>query len=61
MMASLLGQWSFGRPGAYWIPAAMPWLRLGETIYHPAPRLDAMRFQRSRRLWGPSRFDSHSR
>jgi DegT/DnrJ/EryC1/StrS aminotransferase family len=26
----------FGRPALYAIPAAIPWLRLGETVYHPA-------------------------
>ena len=29
----LLAQWALGRPGWYAIPAAIPWLELGETIY----------------------------
>lgn len=28
-------QWILGRPGIYWVPAGIPWLRLGETPYHP--------------------------
>ena len=32
-----LGQAVFGRPFLYSIPAAMPWLRLGETWYRDAP------------------------
>jgi dTDP-4-amino-4,6-dideoxygalactose transaminase len=28
-------QWLLGRPETYWIPAALPWLHLGETNYHP--------------------------
>jgi len=31
-------QWAMGRPAVYGIPASLPFLRLGETIYH-APRL----------------------
>lgn len=31
----LLAQWLFGRPWLYWIPAALPFLGLGETNYHP--------------------------
>ena len=31
-------QWAFGRPTLYGIPAALPWLGLGETRYHdPVP------------------------
>lgn len=31
-------QWAFGRPALYGIPAAMPWLALGETRYRdPSP------------------------
>jgi len=31
-------QWAFGRPNLYGIPAALPWLGLGETRYHdPTP------------------------
>ena len=29
-------QWALGRPSVYGIPAAIPSLRLGETVYHPA-------------------------
>jgi len=31
-------QWALGRPGLYWLPATLPFLRLGETVYHaPGP------------------------
>jgi dTDP-4-amino-4,6-dideoxygalactose transaminase len=29
-------QWALGRPAAYAIPSAIPWLRLGEMVYHRA-------------------------
>lgn len=38
----LAGQWLLGRPAVYGIPAAIPWLRLGETIYHPPPAVEPM-------------------
>ena len=34
----LTAQWLFGRPSLYWIPASLPFLGLGETLYkapHP--------------------------
>lgn len=39
-LAATAAQWALGRPGCYWLPAAMPWLHLGETRYRPpaAPR-----------------------
>jgi dTDP-4-amino-4,6-dideoxygalactose transaminase len=30
-----VAQWSLSRPGIYGLPASIPWLRLGETDYHP--------------------------
>lgn len=33
--AVLLAQWLFGRPWLYWLPASMPLLGLGETVYRP--------------------------
>ncbi len=32
-MIALGAQWLFGRPTLYWLPTALPFLRLGETIY----------------------------
>ena len=29
-------QWMLGRPSVYALPAAVPWLHLGEMVYHPA-------------------------
>jgi dTDP-4-amino-4,6-dideoxygalactose transaminase len=29
-------QYAFGRPALYWIPSAIPGLRLGEMVFHPA-------------------------
>lgn len=40
--AKLAVQWAFGRPSLYAIPAALPMLRLGETIYREPPPLRAM-------------------
>lgn len=35
----LLAQWALGRPELYAVPASIPGLRLGETIYHaPGPQ-----------------------
>lgn len=31
-----LVQWALGRPSLYGIPASMPFLGLGQTVYHPA-------------------------
>jgi perosamine synthetase len=35
-LAKSAAQWALGRPSLYSIPAAIPWLRLGEMVYHPA-------------------------
>lgn len=35
-------QWLLARPGLYALPASVPFLRLGETIYHPPRRARAM-------------------
>lgn len=40
LMAAL--QWCFSRPRLYGIPAALPFLRLGETDYHPPTAPEAM-------------------
>lgn len=34
-VAVLAAQWLLGRPSLYALPSALPFLRLGETIYHP--------------------------
>ena len=34
-LLALMGQWLLGRPGLYGVPASLPYLRLGETVYHP--------------------------
>ena len=41
---ALLAQWGLARPWLYGLPASLPWLRLGDTIYrepHPAARISA--------------------
>ena len=38
----LAAQWMFGRPALYGIPASIPALRLGETVYHPPRPPSAM-------------------
>jgi perosamine synthetase len=35
-------QWAMGRPALYRIPAGLPFLRLGETIYHPPDPVSEM-------------------
>jgi dTDP-4-amino-4,6-dideoxygalactose transaminase len=35
-LAVATAQWLLGRPGIYALPASIPWLHLGEMIYHPA-------------------------
>lgn len=35
-MATTAIQWALGRPSLYHLPALMPWLRLGEMVYHEA-------------------------
>ena len=38
VLLRLIAQWALGRPRSYALPAAIPWLELGETIYHdPTP------------------------
>jgi dTDP-4-amino-4,6-dideoxygalactose transaminase len=37
VLGALTAQWALGRPIAYGIPYALPWLRLGETVYRDAP------------------------
>ncbi len=32
---ALLAQWAMGRPSLYWVPASIPALALGDTIYRP--------------------------
>jgi hypothetical protein len=35
-------QWALGRPSVYAIPSMIPWLRLGQMVYHPASEPAAM-------------------
>jgi hypothetical protein len=35
-LAKTIVQWGLGRPAAYAIPSMLPWLHLGEMVYHPA-------------------------
>jgi hypothetical protein len=35
-LAKTGAQWTLGRPSLYAIPSMIPWLRLGEMVYHPA-------------------------
>lgn len=41
-LISLTAQWGLGRRGWYALPSAIPWLRLGEAYYRPAPPPKAM-------------------
>jgi dTDP-4-amino-4,6-dideoxygalactose transaminase len=62
--ASLWTQWMFGRPAFYRLPASVPWLRLGETIYRSPPALRSM-IDRSAavldRLWDLSAREGETR
>jgi perosamine synthetase len=42
LVAGTLGQWALGRPAFYAIPAALPWLGLGETLWRDAQEPAAM-------------------
>lgn len=35
-LAVAVAQYAFGRPALYALPASLPWLHLGEMVYHPA-------------------------
>lgn len=35
-LVKTVAQWALGRPSVYALPAMVPWLRLGEMVYHPA-------------------------
>jgi len=37
-----VAQWVLGRPSMYGLPSALPWLALGETVYHPPHEPRAM-------------------
>ena len=36
LLARTAMQWMLGRPSIYWLPSMLPWLRLGEMVYHEA-------------------------
>lgn len=42
VVVQLKAQWILGRPALYGIPAALPGLHLGETVYHPPRRPHAL-------------------
>lgn len=42
-VAALVGLWLLARPSLYRIPASIPFLRLGESIYHPPRPLRRMK------------------
>lgn len=41
-LVRLKAQWLLGRPALYAVPSALPFLRLGETVYHPPAPVRAM-------------------
>lgn len=41
-LTRMAAQWVLGRPSVYGVPAAIPGLRLGEMVYHPAREPSAM-------------------
>jgi dTDP-4-amino-4,6-dideoxygalactose transaminase len=46
----LTAQWALARPALYWLPAALPFLRLGETVYRAPGRPGAMTSAATRAL-----------
>jgi dTDP-4-amino-4,6-dideoxygalactose transaminase len=53
-MLKLMAQWLLGRPGLYALPAALPFLKLGQTIYRaptPAGRLSPAAAAVLQRTW----------
>lgn len=64
VLGAALAQWALGRPGTYALPAALPWLHLGETRYRdpvrprPLPRAAAGLLERT---LAPSRRESEAR
>ena len=53
-------QWALGRPSLYSIPAAIPWLRLGEMVYHPAEEPRPLTLAGSALLPKVLAFESHA-
>jgi perosamine synthetase len=49
-VVKLLAQWLLGRPAAYALPASVPALRLGETIFHAPSPVRALRAASARVL-----------
>jgi hypothetical protein len=41
-LATTAVQWALGRPSVYALPASVPWLHLGEMVYHPADEPTAL-------------------
>jgi perosamine synthetase len=41
-LLQLKAQWLLGRPSLYAVPSALPFLRLGETVYHPPTSVRAI-------------------
>lgn len=41
-VATLCAQWALARPSLYSVPASIPMLKLGESVYHSAPEPRAM-------------------
>ena len=41
-LVQLKAQWLLGRPSLYVIPASLPFLQLGETVYHPPSPVRAL-------------------
>jgi perosamine synthetase len=53
-LLKLAVQWLLGRPGSYALPAALPFLKLGQTLYHapgPAARFPVVAAAVLRRTW----------
>jgi dTDP-4-amino-4,6-dideoxygalactose transaminase len=62
--AKLLAQWGLARPGWYRLPASLPFLGLGDTVYRPpslARRMDRLSAATLAATWGHASAESEAR
>jgi dTDP-4-amino-4,6-dideoxygalactose transaminase len=62
--ATLLAQWGLARPGWYRLPASLPFLGLGDTVYRPsrpARRMDRLSAATLAATWSEAAVESEAR
>lgn len=63
-LAAAAAQWALGRPALYGLPAALPFLELGETVYRsprPPAEIPTACLAVLERSWGPSLREAEGR